>query len=92
MNVTYKNVTNGPIKPEEGFFIVQKGKEILSFSCSSIQCTGFGFSYEDINPMLSQTTNLVVKVPENLVEEMYYVPNGNELRAIKMGTKMFMAD
>jgi hypothetical protein len=76
INVTFKNIdtesrtliSGGPI------YLNDNGKELQYDNPETIMADGWGLFLEPINPMMSKTTNLVYKIPNNYNGSIYWRP------------------
>ena len=78
INVTYKNTDNESRMINEGsVFINFEGKEYEYDKSESIMLSGWGYFLDQINPLMSKTTNIVYKIPTEISGYAYYEPGRN---------------
>jgi hypothetical protein len=78
LNVTFKNTDTESRMLEDGIVLINfEGKEYKFDKSETIMADGWGLLLDQINPMLSKTTNLVYKVPATISGIGYYMPGRN---------------
>lgn len=78
MNVTFRNIDKESRMVVDGdlIFLVD-GKEYVFDQSESVLADGYGLFLDQLNPLVSKTTNLVYKIPEGLKGKAYYRPGRN---------------
>ncbi|MGL6130537.1 MAG: DUF4352 domain-containing protein, partial [Fusobacteriaceae bacterium] len=78
VDTTFKNISQesrmiigGELKVKIG------GKEYKFDKPETVMAEGWGLFLDQINPMLSKTTKLVFKLPDEKFDEIYYIPGRN---------------
>lgn len=75
LNSTFKNIDTESRMMFDGDLIINHdGKKYTYDHSETIMLDGFGLFLEQINPLLSKTTNLVYKIPANLTGKAYWHP------------------
>jgi len=80
MNITIKNTdTESRTMFSDGtIFIKTVDKEYKFETSETIIEDGWGFILEDINPLVTKTTNIVFKIPNNLEGDVSFQPGRSE--------------
>lgn len=75
INVTFKNTDDESRMLTDGEVLINyNGKEYKYDRSEMIALKGWGLMLDQINPLTSRTTNLVYKIPAEIVGKAYYRP------------------
>lgn len=75
MNVTYKNTDTESRMIMDGVLWVNVGEKEYEFDkTETVMLDGWGILLDQINPMVSKTTNIVYKIPSDLSGDLYWQP------------------
>ena len=81
INCTFKNTDNESRMAIDGsVFLISNGKEYEFDKSEAVMADGYGLFLEQINPLLSKTTNLVYKVPVGEKGAVYWQPGRSDER------------
>lgn len=79
MNVTFKNIDNeGRMLTNGNLLINYNGKDYDYDVTENVMLEGWGIVLDNINPLVSKTTNLVYKIPNELTGVAYWRPGRAE--------------
>lgn len=75
LNVTFKNTDSESRMPMDGAVHFNYGGKDYNFDHSeTLMIEGYGLFLDQLNPLISKTTNLVYKIPAEVTGEAYYNP------------------
>ncbi|WP_185147321.1 DUF4352 domain-containing protein [Chryseobacterium binzhouense] len=75
INTTFKNTSNESRTLIDGEVLVNyKGKDYTFDKSETIMLDGWGLMLDQINPLTTKTTNLVYKIPAELIGTAFYKP------------------
>jgi hypothetical protein len=88
INVTFKNTDKESRLIYDGMVIIKSdGKDYKFDKSETILLDGWGLFLDQINPMISKTTNLVYKIPNDIKGAVFYNPGRAEKKdLIFLGT------
>ena len=76
--VTFKNTDKESRMLEDGIVLINyNGQEYKFDKSETIMADGWGLFLDQLNPMISKTTNLVYKIPAEISGQAYYMPGRN---------------
>jgi len=79
INVTYKNTDSESRMVLDGsVFVDHSGKELNFDNSETLMIDGYGLFLDQLNPLISKTTNLVYKIPEEATGAAYYNPGRSD--------------
>lgn len=79
INVTYKNTdTESRMVLDGSVFINHSGKELNFDNSETLMIDGYGLFLDQLNPLISKTTNLVYKIPEEATGAAFYNPGRSD--------------
>jgi len=78
LNITFKNIdTESRLFDEGSVFIHYNNKEYEFDKTEAVLAKGWGSFFDQLNPLISKTTNLVYKIPSEIKGEAYWEPGRN---------------
>lgn len=84
----FTNVDTETRSAEEGvLYLRQNGKQYRFEKTEEIMAKGWGLFFDPINPLMSQKTNIVYKIPSNINGELLWQPGRTEENEIIFLTK-----
>jgi hypothetical protein len=79
INVTYKNTdTESRMVLDGSVFVDHSGKELNFDHSETLMIEGYRLFPDQLNPLLSKTTNLVYKIPEEATGAAFYNPGRSD--------------
>lgn len=79
INVTYKNTDSESRMVLDGsVFVDHSGKELNFDNSETLMIDGYGLFLDQLNPLISKTTNLVYKIPEEATGAAFYNPGRSD--------------
>lgn len=77
MKISFKNTDNESRMVPDGVLEITYNGKLYKFDKSeTVMSEGWG-TFEQLNPLLTKTTNIAYKIPEEITGEAYYVPGRN---------------
>jgi hypothetical protein len=79
LRVVFTNTDTETRAAEEGvLFVRQNGKQYSFEKTETIMAPGWGLFFDPINPLMSQTTNIIYKIPNSVKGEILWQPGRAE--------------
>jgi len=78
INITFKNIDNESRLFSEGSVFIYYNNKIYEFdNTETILAEGWGSFFDQLNPLISKTTNIVYKIPSEIKGNAVWVPGRN---------------
>lgn len=79
LDASFKNLDSESRMPVEGdIIIVSNGKEYRFETSETVMAEGYGLRFRKMNPLITERTKLVYKVPDEISGEVYWEPGRNK--------------
>jgi len=78
INITFKNIDSESRLFSEGSVFIDYNNKVYEFDkTEAILADGWGSFFDQLNPLISKTTNLVYKLPSEIKGNAIWVPGRN---------------
>lgn len=93
LKVVFTNTDIETRSAEEGvLYVRQNGKQYSFEKTETVMAPGWGLFFDPINPLMSQTTNIIYKIPDGIKGEILWQPGRAEADELIFITKFDLLD